>query len=56
MCIRDRAQILARVRDQLGDVDNRLARLESLVERLADVVGALTIHDRLDVETTADER
>lgn len=40
------AQILARVREQLGDVDDRLARLESLVERLADVVGQMTVDER----------
>ena len=37
------AQILARMREQMGDVADRLARLESLVERLADVVGAMTV-------------
>jgi hypothetical protein len=37
------AQLLARLRDQMGDLDARLARLETLVERLADVVGAMTV-------------
>ncbi len=37
------AQILARLREQMHDVDQRLARLESLVERLADVVGEMTL-------------
>ncbi len=40
------AQILARLRDQLGEVDRRLAGLETLVERLADVVGQMTVDDR----------
>lgn len=39
------AQILARLRDQMGALDDRLAHLESLVERLADVVGAITVGD-----------
>ncbi len=36
------AQMLARLREQMGDLDARIANLESLVERLADVVGAMT--------------
>ncbi len=39
------AQMLARVRDQMRDLDVRLANLESLVERLADVVGAMTVDE-----------
>lgn len=39
------AQMFARLREQMGDLDARMANLESLVERLADVVGAMTVDE-----------
>lgn len=49
------AQILARVREQMTDVDTRLAHLESLVERLADVVAAMNVRDAAVADPLAGE-